>query len=116
MTVIMEDTVFSTGVEGVDFMQMIILLSCYTHGFHCVQDTAPESQEGATPVTMDLSHPKHKLGGHPMVQVEEQLSSTDLSGDTDPDQLYNDNPEIPHMLTSGCSKVHLCPVCQQESE
>ena len=54
MTVIMEDTVFSTGVEGIDFMQITFLLSCYTHGFHCVQDTGPESQEDETPVTMDL--------------------------------------------------------------
>ncbi len=65
---------------------------------------------------MSLPQPKHKLSGCPMVQEESQLPSLDLSSDTDPDQLIDDDLEKPMMLLSGCLKAWICPVCQQESE
>ncbi len=37
VTVIMEQTVISTAAEGIDLLQIMIMLSSYTSGYLCVQ-------------------------------------------------------------------------------
>ncbi len=46
ITVIQDDSVFSTGVEGPDFSQVTILMSMYNKGFLCKKDMSDMSHDG----------------------------------------------------------------------
>ncbi len=52
VTVIMEKTVMSTAVEGIDLSQIMIMLSTYTSGYLCVpvESDASGDQEESNPV------------------------------------------------------------------
>ncbi len=109
--VIMEDTVISTGSASPDFTQLTFLLSHYTHGFLCIQETME-------PETMSLLMPAKvqqcALGGHPMVKEVLHLPSPDQGSETDPNELLDEGKKEPHPIhKSGKSKECLCPICQQ---
>ncbi len=111
VTIIMEQTVFSTSVAGADFTQLTFMLVTYSSAYLYTLDDS-DSEQAVAPVLVGVREApvKHK-GGCPVTKHEE-TSTTESSQDTDVDQLLEEEYQVKALLPKlGHAKQWLCPVC-----
>ena len=92
--VVMDDCVYSTLHDGIDFSHLIFLLASYSEFIQCEEVPDDENPiEGAATAVPDQPAPQpplHKSGGQPLTKASEYPQHRDSSdSDTVPDTLLD---------------------------
>ncbi len=113
--VVMEDRVFSTGMEGVDFDFPTIILLPSCEAILCELDTPDEAPMAAAPPPPSVT--LLSWGGRPLMSVPEYPDLLNFSDEqTDPDTLLEteDRGIQVVMPTSSRAIPRECPVCDND--
>ncbi len=97
ITIIMEQTVFSTSVLGADFTQLTFILASYLSVYLCALDDSDPEQAVALVLDVVKDIPVRNKGGCPVTKHQE-TSTTESSQDTDMDQLLEEEYQVKALL------------------
>ncbi len=120
--VVMDDCVYSTSHDRIDFSHPIFLLASYSEFIPCEEVPDDENPvEGAAAAVPDqpaLPPPLCKSGGQPLTKASEYPQYRDSSdSDTDPDTLLDAQPSAhPPIQNAGVSIPRTYPVCKLDVE